>query len=78
MLKRGNYNTLCKNKEGGGVNIVMIKNSFFLHLIYISLSNDMSGNLNSLDVMIKNSFFWWDLTYRSLSNDILGNLAFVK
>ena len=27
----------------------MIKNSFFLHLIYISLSNDMSGNLNSLD-----------------------------
>ena len=32
-----------------GVNTVMIKNIFFLHLIYISLSNDMSRNLNSLD-----------------------------
>ena len=50
MLQRGSYNTLYKNKEGevNIVNIVMIKNTFF-YLIYISLSNDMSGNLNSLD-----------------------------
>ena len=50
MLQRGSCNTLYKNKEGevNIVNIVMIKNIFF-YLIYISLSNDMSGNLNSID-----------------------------
>ena len=39
MLQRGSYNTLYRNKEGevNIVNIVMIKNIFFLSNLYKSL-----------------------------------------